>query len=244
MARIALGNFVTDIRGTLGNHVFSSWRGVSYIRRKPAGIVNPNTPAQAAQRLAFGEASTAWRALTAAQRGGWDALSQELASVAQSDGHRGVRRIIPDGGDRFSGFNMYLRAAGYQASVGGARVDDAPVGSLPPSMCFNVAVNDHHEVGPPVVDAMEVTWQDPAENFAAGEVRVWGKSQGMLHPKILAVVAKGLGLATITQIDYGNGVPQAVLAGTYDFQIDAVNTDTGLRGGPSAILPLVYVVGP
>lgn len=46
-----------SLSGTLGNVVLSSWKGVPYIRSKPAGN-NSNTPAQQKQRSKFGLAST------------------------------------------------------------------------------------------------------------------------------------------------------------------------------------------
>ena len=39
--------------GQLGNVIFSSWKGIEYVRSKPAKVYNPKTPAQVAQRTKF-----------------------------------------------------------------------------------------------------------------------------------------------------------------------------------------------
>jgi hypothetical protein len=40
-------------RGRLGNVIFSSWKGIEYVRSKPEKVYNPRTPAQVAQRTKF-----------------------------------------------------------------------------------------------------------------------------------------------------------------------------------------------
>lgn len=43
------------ISGTLGDRVYSSWKGISYTRSKPLSVKNPRTPGQIAQRAKFSE---------------------------------------------------------------------------------------------------------------------------------------------------------------------------------------------
>jgi hypothetical protein len=52
MAKLKHG-ILGGISGTVGNVVGGRWRGIDYIRTKPASVKNPNTPAQQAQRLKF-----------------------------------------------------------------------------------------------------------------------------------------------------------------------------------------------
>jgi len=47
------GNVLGGISGTIGNIVGSSWRGINYIKSKPASVKNPNTEAQRRQRMRF-----------------------------------------------------------------------------------------------------------------------------------------------------------------------------------------------
>jgi len=52
MAKLSSG-ILGGISGTVGNVVGGSWRGVDYIRSKPATVKNPNTEAQQTQRARF-----------------------------------------------------------------------------------------------------------------------------------------------------------------------------------------------
>lgn len=52
MAKLNSG-ILGGISGTVGNVVGGRWRGVDYIRSKPANVTNPNTEAQQAQRMRF-----------------------------------------------------------------------------------------------------------------------------------------------------------------------------------------------
>lgn len=52
MAKLNSG-ILGGISGTVGNVVGGRWRGVDYIRSKPANVKNPNTEAQQAQRMRF-----------------------------------------------------------------------------------------------------------------------------------------------------------------------------------------------
>lgn len=52
MAKLNSG-ILGGISGTVGNVVGGRWRGVDYIRSKPANVKNPNTEAQQTQRMRF-----------------------------------------------------------------------------------------------------------------------------------------------------------------------------------------------
>jgi len=52
MAKLSSG-ILGGISGTVGNVVGGRWRGIDYIRSKPANVKNPNTEAQQAQRKRF-----------------------------------------------------------------------------------------------------------------------------------------------------------------------------------------------
>lgn len=69
-----LSDRLTSASGSVGGTTYSHNRQGLYIkaRRVP---VNPNTPAQQAQRAAFASASSGWRALSAANRDTWRAYA-------------------------------------------------------------------------------------------------------------------------------------------------------------------------
>lgn len=52
MAKLSNG-ILGGISGTVGNVVGGRWRGIDYIRSKPASVKNPNTEAQRTQRMRF-----------------------------------------------------------------------------------------------------------------------------------------------------------------------------------------------
>lgn len=52
MAKLNSG-ILGGISGTVGNVVGGRWRGIDYIRSKPASVKNPNTEAQQQQRMRF-----------------------------------------------------------------------------------------------------------------------------------------------------------------------------------------------
>jgi hypothetical protein len=52
MAKLKSG-ILGGISGTVGNVVGGRWRGIDYIRSKPASVKNPNTEAQRKQRMRF-----------------------------------------------------------------------------------------------------------------------------------------------------------------------------------------------
>ncbi|REL23931.1 hypothetical protein DYD21_20675 [Rhodohalobacter sp. SW132] len=52
MAKLSSG-ILGGISGTVGNVVGGRWRGIDYIRSKPASVKNPNTEAQRNQRMRF-----------------------------------------------------------------------------------------------------------------------------------------------------------------------------------------------
>ena len=52
MAKLRSG-ILGGISGTVGNVVGGRWRGIDYIRTKPASVKNPNTEAQRKQRMKF-----------------------------------------------------------------------------------------------------------------------------------------------------------------------------------------------
>ena len=76
MAKIKLSAIgITAIRGTIGGTTFSSNRGGIYVKNwaKPS---NPMTPSQTRLRNMFGSVVRAWKTLTAAQVGSWNAYAQ------------------------------------------------------------------------------------------------------------------------------------------------------------------------
>lgn len=90
---------VSDIRGLLGNQVFSFQKGVHYIKTHNPAPYNPQTAAQQASRNNFAEISAWWYGLTDEQQQMW----HKFASLQE-------RHL--SGYNAFVGVNMALYTSG------------------------------------------------------------------------------------------------------------------------------------
>lgn len=77
MASILPGPMASDIRGSTGGVVFSRNRGGAYTRNRTVPI-NPQSPAQVAQREALTAASRAWQDLSPAAKDAWNAAAEQV----------------------------------------------------------------------------------------------------------------------------------------------------------------------
>jgi hypothetical protein len=78
--KIKLGYNIADARGKLNGHVFSKNRYGNYVRNKVTPV-NPQTAAQQGIRNRLSGLSSAWAALTAAQRTAWNAAVNSFAKT-------------------------------------------------------------------------------------------------------------------------------------------------------------------
>lgn len=115
MAKILFGNIVADARGSIGGVVYSRNTFGAYTRQKVTPV-NPNTPAQTAQRARFANAANDWvQTLTEAQRQTWDQYASAVP-IGDIFGNSVAR----------TGFNMYIRQHTLLALVGGTPATTAP----------------------------------------------------------------------------------------------------------------------
>jgi len=80
MTKIKLGSNISDARGKLNGHVFSKNRYGNYIRNKVTPV-NPQSAYQTSIRNRLAGISSAWAALTAAQRNAWNAAVSSFAKT-------------------------------------------------------------------------------------------------------------------------------------------------------------------
>lgn len=78
--KIKLGSNIADARGKLNGHVFSKNRYGNYVRNKVTPV-NPQSVAQMAIRNRLAGISSAWAALTAAQRAAWNSAVGSYAKT-------------------------------------------------------------------------------------------------------------------------------------------------------------------
>ena len=70
MAKVLYSAIVSDIRNSVGDIVFSAWKGRGYVRRRVTPA-NPNTTAQQAQRGAMTRTVAVWQSLLLAIQSAW-----------------------------------------------------------------------------------------------------------------------------------------------------------------------------
>lgn len=115
MAKVSLGPVVGQASGAIGGAVFSHNRYGPYIRRR-ATPTNPNTNHQQAVRARLAQSSTAWQALTAAQRAAWTAWAQVNPVV----GSLGLAQIL-------TGHTAFVQIGARMGKAGFDPLDDPPV---------------------------------------------------------------------------------------------------------------------
>ncbi len=116
MAIILFGPMVTGARGKLAGSIFSANKAGPYVRGWSRSS-NPRTPAQVAVRNRLAGFSTAWAALTAAQRLDWDDYADDPAQELTN----------PLGETYFiSGHAWFVRINSHLDEAGAASRVDAP----------------------------------------------------------------------------------------------------------------------
>ena len=124
MANVRFGGGVVDMRGSIGGNTFSRTRSGSVVRAR-SNPINPQSPAQVAQRLRMSAANTAWSGMTAAQRVAWETYAANVpvtnamgevvyntgqnwfigSATARLEAGQGVERcraVVARRGDRFA----------------------------------------------------------------------------------------------------------------------------------------------
>ncbi|MBA7564985.1 hypothetical protein ES708_06654 [subsurface metagenome] len=247
MARISLSEILQNIAGSVGEHTFSCWKGINYLRQKAVTISNPCSFAQSSARAAFSVLARMWHAeLTAAQRALWNEYAQGLKSASEQvgpngNGGSGIYQVIPGSGGVMSGFNSFVQVNMTALLTGfplasppvpdapmGIDAPDAPTGLSSPFYCFLPAQSCR----------IYLQWTDPVVAPVGSIIRLWVVSlDGGVHKQINALVPLGQEDTSLTQVKAALGALSDVedLPGHYLFQIDCVSP-SGLKSPPSNVL--------
>jgi hypothetical protein len=127
MAKVKYSALVSDMRNKLNGSVLSKNRAGNYIRNKTTPV-NPQTPAQQANRQQLGSMSSSWNGLTESQRQSWRGAS---ASFPYTDIF-GDRKEL-DGKSLFIKLNLNLLNAGQ------AQIQSAPSSVGIPEIALSAA---------------------------------------------------------------------------------------------------------
>lgn len=237
MAWFKLGEIMTDIRGSVRNHVYSVWKGRHYLRTNAELVGNPQTDPQADLRRKMSELSKRWnRDLDDTQRAGWESYAKTQGSKGAGDKDKGGEGIIPQNKGLMSGVNAFCMTNFLIWTVGGTEIDDAPMGINPPTIpekgeCEYDPVNKKITV--PIIFP---EWGPPREGITPdGKVRVWVQPPKGVHSRIEKTVTGAPGESIVVEIETYRELDtaQPLCPGKFTIQADAVNS-WGLRSGPSA----------
>lgn len=143
MAILKLGELVAGIRGTIGGTIYSANKSGPFARGWSKGS-NPRTSSQTGERAITSSHPAEWRAITQAQRDGWDtyaaAAAQELTNPLGETYYA-------------SGFNWFCRINTHLILSGAARRSAAPTTGTPStpalltSYCYEpITVNFHNRI--------------------------------------------------------------------------------------------------
>lgn len=122
MGLIKYGIAVSDISGKVSGNVFARNRAGSYVR-KWAKPTNTPTMKQSANRLAFGNVSKDWAALTLLQQEGWNTLASTVTRK-----NRLGEDYTP------TGRQIYLESSNNLRVIGDTPLTDAPFSLLQPTI--------------------------------------------------------------------------------------------------------------
>lgn len=237
MARIKMSSLVSDIRGKIGEVVYSVWKsGVSYVRQTAKVVSNPQSSAQAKIRARITECAKYWKdTLTQAQRNAWEAYAPTLPKYLTGPGD-----IIKKSAGIMSGFNAFVRnnlnsfTAGISAL--GTFIADAPIGVTAPDAVASIAAGWDGSA-----NEIDVTWV--AGTVPGLNVRIWLRStDANIHAQVNQTEAVATLAKSCSQVAAAKGLmfPIDNAPGLYDVQIDVV--DANGQDSPASALVRNIVV--
>jgi len=234
MARITLGSIVNSIKGSIGEMVYSTWKGISYIRRKATTSQNAQSSDQEHIRIRLAECSKYWYdTLTQPQRDAWETYAASLPVGSSSPGD-----IIKPALGPFSGYTAFLRnnILAYSAGISaiGVFIAAAPIGVTPPDAPVSVS-------GSWVAPNLVVTWSPGT--VPGTRARIWIRSiDNKFHGQVRTHEAVAVGTKNVTSIAgrLGQYIALANAPGIYEIQMDSVDAN-GQCSPPSTLVRNINV---
>ena len=240
MARFKLGFGMTDIRGKIGNFVYSIQKtGVSTIRQVAQSVSNPMSADQAAIRCNLAFLTKNWNdVLTQEERDAWATWALTKPGMGNKDG--GILTVIKGNNGIMSGMNAYVLANQWLKSIGAANTAVAPVGATPPTAPVVTSIIWDG------VDRADVIWVLPTVMKVGAKVRLWlACRQPGVHRQLVWAEDATLLTRSLYSIKVAQGAAALIVdyPGDYIIQMDTVDTD-GTKSGPSNVLFLKVPVTP
>jgi hypothetical protein len=177
MAKAVFSEIISDLRGKIGSHVWSNWRGIPIIKRAPTKMDYAWGSAFNAQhRALIKDCTYRWKKVLAqGQKDGWEEYAQYLATLPTSYVKLSGWKQY---GGTMSGFNAYTLTNSFRRSIGKTDfLDDAPLSiESPPQPGFS---NLEYISGPP--KTLRATVANPAYLPEASFVRAWCRGTQYAH---------------------------------------------------------------
>lgn len=234
-AKIKYGALVSDIRGAIGQEVFSVWKaGVAYVRKKASIRANPQSTDQATIRCNLANLAKYWfNTLTQAQRDLWETWA--LTEPGKGNGEGGILAIIRGNGGKMSGYNAFCMANQWLKSCALASpVATPPIDVDPPTPPLDIGCSW-------ATPTLTVTWTTPVTFKESARCRIWIASHEQpVHRQLVTYAVADLDTKDITNVKGANGdvVALADVLGHYLVQMDTVDPD-GSKSGPSMVQRVV-----
>lgn len=139
MAKLILSDIISDIRGTVGTHTYSYWKGVHLVKNRSVNYRTAHESAfRTAQKDFIARVSQYWMGgLTQDQRDGWQTYAEYIETLG--DPYYGPTVIKLVGwrqyGGIMSGFNAFVLTNMLRRSIGKTDIlEDDPIAIDPPPM--------------------------------------------------------------------------------------------------------------
>lgn len=221
MAKITLVAPVSDIRGSIGNMVYSNWRGQAYTRNKASSVANPNSARQETVRGVVTNLSRTWlSALTVAERAGWEEYAQQRGSAKGDDKQVSRGSIIKPLGKLMSGKNCFIGCNTNLELCGITKITAAPLGVNTPGNPTNLALAFTGGATPKIT----LTWDDATDMGASDKVLIYAYCPGQFHKQQIYGAAKAAETLDVTMLRGASGVNMPITVGLYRFQLATLDT--------------------
>lgn len=225
MAKVLFSDLIVGMSGSTAGATYARNRYGSY-RRQKVTPVNPDTPAQQAQKAILSAFAQGWRVLTQQQRDAWDGAVNNF-----------IGTNIWGNSKRFTGSVLYTRLNSLLASVGQAAISAPPMPAAVPSPGMGAIVIT------PGTNVFTVALAPPGAGFTT---QIWASppvSPGVSYVKNLYKQIGVIPGATASPYDFEAdylavyGIPP--IDSKVFIQLVVIQNATGLRSAPNSNYTIV-----
>jgi len=243
VARITLSDIISDIRGRVGTHVYSIWKGIHLVKMVPKNFryawKSTHSPTY---RKLVAEASLYWRkVLSPAEKATWETYATYLAALGYPYYGPTVFKLVgwKQYGGIMSAFNAFTLTNALRWSIGKTDIAlEAPgTGDALPTPAF---VSLEYIPGSPNI--LRATITRPTSLYQDAWLRVWCRGSQAAHLIMAKVVVGQIGENPAWTVDYDCSVePDAATPAWTLFATDfctvidgVIEIDTITPGGAAA----------